>query len=295
MITREIGIAIPAHNRIERTRECLLALRKSTISPQITVVVDDGSTDGTSEVLANEFPEVSVINGNGELWWAGATNLAVEKCLQADCSHVFLLNQDCVVGPDAIEALVQYALDNPSVICAAINVDLGNPERVLWAGTKWTPSRSFPWAYYAQSVVERGSALGDLPTDKYCSDLTGGRGLLVPAAVFHEIGYFDCESLPQYGADNDFSLRARRAGYGIHVLRKAVVATRDEDSVVLTGRGEQSFFRRLNALLFDRKNGESVRVWWLLARRHTPTLSVLPTFVRAMMVTVKRAYVESRN
>ena len=60
----EIGVAIPAHNRLERTRECLIALRNSRGHGELfAVLVDDGSRDGTAETIRSEFPEVMRAGG----------------------------------------------------------------------------------------------------------------------------------------------------------------------------------------------------------------------------------------
>lgn len=59
-------------------------------------LVDDGSTDGTGEAIEMEFPKVNVINGNGNLYWAGGMRLAWKSAIKADNFNVFLLLNDDV-------------------------------------------------------------------------------------------------------------------------------------------------------------------------------------------------------
>jgi GT2 family glycosyltransferase len=59
-----IHIVIPVHNRKNFTRDCLISLRDQTIEHK-TIIVDDGSSDGTREMLQVEFPEIVVIEGDG--------------------------------------------------------------------------------------------------------------------------------------------------------------------------------------------------------------------------------------
>ena len=66
-----IDIVIPVHNRKQYTRDCLHSLQKQTISSYRVIIVDDGSTDGTREMLRREFPEVIVLTGDGNLFWTG--------------------------------------------------------------------------------------------------------------------------------------------------------------------------------------------------------------------------------
>jgi GT2 family glycosyltransferase len=73
-----IFIVIPVHNRRDFTRECLLSLRKQTYKNFKVIIVDDGSMDGTGDMIEKDFPEVIPLKGDGELWWTGATNMGVE-------------------------------------------------------------------------------------------------------------------------------------------------------------------------------------------------------------------------
>ena len=148
---------------------------------------------------------------------------------------MLFLNQDCVVDPDAIGRLWQHALENPGTICAAVTADLDAPHRVLWAGTRWGPAPGKPWLFLGTSTVPLGVSVEGLPSGFIACDMTGGRGVLFPRSTFEEIGLLDAVRLPQYGADNDFTLRARKAGYSIHVVTSAIVRTRTGDSVNRSG------------------------------------------------------------
>lgn len=74
-----VEIVTPVHNRKNITLLCLKSLsRLSTEKCEIhTIVVDDGSTDGTTDAIREQFPEVEVIAGNGDLWFTEGTNVAI--------------------------------------------------------------------------------------------------------------------------------------------------------------------------------------------------------------------------
>ena len=72
-----IYIVIPVFNRREETLRCLDSLVTQTYTNFIVIVVDDGSTDGVGDAVQAGYPDTIVLKGDGNLWWAGATNLGV--------------------------------------------------------------------------------------------------------------------------------------------------------------------------------------------------------------------------
>src|SRR5436190_2986925 len=89
-------MVIPVHNRREVTLACLRALASDGILDWATIlIVDDGSTDGTGEAIAGEFPRVVVLRGNGSWWWAGAIRRGMELALARGAARIFWLNDDC--------------------------------------------------------------------------------------------------------------------------------------------------------------------------------------------------------
>ena len=90
----DIYIVIPVHNRQDYTKACLHSLRRQSVLGFNTVVVDDGSTDGTIDVVRQQFPEVIYISGDGTLWWAGAMNRGVTWALEKGARYIVSLNND---------------------------------------------------------------------------------------------------------------------------------------------------------------------------------------------------------
>ena len=76
------------HNRKEYTHQCLLSIYKQTNKNFIVIVIDDGSTDGTGEMITNEFPEVILLKGDGNLWWTKAINLGIKHALKYNAKHI---------------------------------------------------------------------------------------------------------------------------------------------------------------------------------------------------------------
>ena len=76
-----IFIVIPIYNRKELTLACLASFAKQTYSEYELVIVDDGSTDGSQEAIKKIYPEATVIQGNGNWWWAKSVNEGVLSIL----------------------------------------------------------------------------------------------------------------------------------------------------------------------------------------------------------------------
>ena len=88
-----VFIIIPVHNRKALTHDCLASLETQTWKDFRVIVVDDGSTDGTADMLRTMFPSVIVLTGNGNLFWTAATNLGIRYALAQGATHILTLNR----------------------------------------------------------------------------------------------------------------------------------------------------------------------------------------------------------
>jgi len=210
-----IFIIIPVFNRKHFTNCCLKSLTRQTSKDYKIIVVDDGSTDGTSEMIASEFPSVHVIQGDGNLWWAGATNVGIDYVMKYKnpdpADYILTLNNDLEVHNDYLEKLASCASENPTAILGSVSVDITNANKMNYCGVSWN---EFTGKYHSKAK-DYNYSFSELVAQKLVldSDMLPGRGTLIPIKVFSEIGFYDSKNFPQYAADEDFSLRARRNGW----------------------------------------------------------------------------------
>jgi len=213
-------IIIPVFNRWLLTQACLSSLKEQTCKQFQVVVVDHGSTDGTSIFIKNEFPEVIILKGKDSMWWTAATNLGVRYALSNNAVYILTLNNDLIVDRDYISIMLDVANSHPNSIIGSISVDIANAEHIAYAGTKW-----IEWlAKYSSPVfIDVPYSQFKITHDLIESDLLPGRGTLIKSSIFNSIGLYNEEEFPHYMADEEFSLRARRAGYSLLVNVKGVV------------------------------------------------------------------------
>ena len=249
-----VYVLIPVHNRLGYTRACLTCLERQTYTWMEVVVIDDGSTDGTSTALAREFPRVTVLRGNGRLWWTGAMAMGVRHVLRRCAANDYILcqNNDTLFELDYVSTLVRVSRERGGALVGSVlrNWDDGT---LISLGPKidWWRSQicdlnklvDDPEVLCREEVIESIDALP-------------GRGTLVPVRVFRRIGNFRPILLPHYIADYEFSARAKQRGERLLLSTRAVVYTVPERPRPAGPPGVRStlrafFSRRSNTNLID--------------------------------------------
>jgi GT2 family glycosyltransferase len=268
-----IYVVIPVHNRFAFTRQCLSDLARQVNVDFTTIVVDDGSSDGTAEVLAREYPSVVVLGGDGNLWWTAAMNLGVTWALEraAAGDYVLALNNDTRFESDYLESLATAAEDHSPALIGSLAVDQ-NLGVVVEGGVRMN------WLTAKRVVMARGLPLGDVKawrSPPVGVDVLPGRGALIPVSVFRAVGLFDAVNLPHYGADYEFSRRAARAGFRLLVSYDAVLRVQPTESGLHASRGLRAFLMSFVA----RRSANELRGRWRFARLTCPRGTLVPFVV----------------
>ena len=102
---KQLAVLITCHNRRDTTLSCLKALYQQDVIIDV-FLVDDGSSDGTTEAINSYYPDVNVIEGNGNLYWGGGMRLAFAEAMKHSYSYYLWLNDDTLLEPQAINNLL---------------------------------------------------------------------------------------------------------------------------------------------------------------------------------------------
>lgn len=210
-----VALVVPVHNNKEDTAEFLESLKGVTYPNYKIIIIDDGSTDGTEDLIKEKYPYVILLKGDGSLWWSGATNKGIKKAIQIGADYVLLTNNDTTVDSEFISALVDTAEKNPRAIVTSKVYDYDNPKRVAFAGGETT------WIIGELKTIRgKDDESYNIQRDvKYSVCL----GTLVNTTFFKDIGLMDYKNFPLYSADADFTYRAYKKGYRIIYEPKSIM------------------------------------------------------------------------
>jgi GT2 family glycosyltransferase len=236
-MTSKLAIIIPAFSGLDQLRRCLQSLNRSHYRDFDTLLVDHGVNNEISQLARAEFPRVTCLRGSAGLWWSGASNLGIRHALEAGSQWLMLLNHDCYIEPDTIGILLKHAEDNENSIIAPAQHMLRQQRDIIGMTSCFLlgfPTITPPAAWYRFRYPA-----GLVPT----ALIGGGRGVIVSATNFQQVGMLDDEHLPHYYADHDFYFRCRKAGLQLFICRDTRVNIDDtmtssadaEDDLTLSG------------------------------------------------------------
>ena len=90
----KVALVVPIHNGKEETEQLLQSLTKNSYPNLVIVFVDDGSTDGSSDMIRSMCPEAIILQGTGDLYWSRSMNMGVEEARRQNADFVLVMNND---------------------------------------------------------------------------------------------------------------------------------------------------------------------------------------------------------
>ena len=194
-----IHVITACHNRKKTTQRLVKNLKEQTVSDMIhLILVDDGSTDETAEMVKKEMPESTVIKGNGNLWWGGALHKSYEWIIKNNISNedvVFFTNDDNEYSTVYLEDTLDRLKLNPNTLIAGNGFSMKTGEQL--DGVSWCDLKT-----------------GDitlLGTDA-TGNLASTRALMMRVGDLKKIGGFHPILMRHYLSDKEFVLRASKKG-----------------------------------------------------------------------------------
>ena len=258
---------LACHNRKSKTLSCLRSffrLNKQEFCRLKAVILEDGSTDGTAEAAEKEFPEVTLLHGDGRRFWCGGMRIAWAEAAKLDPDFYLLLNDDTCLTEDALIELLALAPTPESLVIAVGAV--ADPATGLWS--------------YGGIPATAGTRLSGRSSREVHT--FNANCVLIPRAVFQKLGVFHPAYTHAMG-DYDYGYAARRAGIRLRETPGFVgTCPRDKTGPAWQDRNLPRW-QRLRLLASPK--GLPYREWWIYCWRNhrsiclyrwlSPTLRIL--------------------
>jgi GT2 family glycosyltransferase len=207
-----IAALLTCYNRKPKTLASLAALFNQQLTNEVKIdvyLVDDGSTDGTAEAVAEFYPQVKILQGDGSLFWNGGMRLAFAQAIKSDYDYYLWLNDDTILDPNALNTLLETIQ----------TLRIQGENRAIVAGSTRDPNtatltyggvvRRSPWRPLKFDLVEPEEQV------KRC-DTINGNCVLIPREVVQVVGNLD-PAFTHYAGDWDYGLRARQQGCSVWI------------------------------------------------------------------------------
>lgn len=244
-----VSVLLVLFNRVELTYQCLESIQALEGVALEVVVVDNNSTDRTSELL-DRLDGVRVIRNRRNEGFVKAANLAAKK---ATGTHLLFLNNDTELLPDSLRSAVHLLESEPDIGAVGGRiVDLAG--RLQEAGSiVWRDGTTE--GYGRGDDPQSGAYLFPREVD-YCS----GVFLLTRQEVFWKLGGFDTAFEPAYYEESDYCFRLRQAG--LRVLYDPGSVVLHYETASLENVGSLKAYLKRNRPRFVQRHGPSIKSSW---------------------------------
>ncbi|MEN9521435.1 MAG: hypothetical protein RLZZ381_4023 [Cyanobacteriota bacterium] len=253
----KIAVIMTCHNRHDITIACLQLLEQQ-VNHRV-YLVDDGSSDGTSTTVSQNYPAIKLFQGDGNLYWAGGMRKAFGEALKNNYDYYIWLNDDTMLKSGAFKNLLTIHHDL---------IQQGNSEAIVVGSTQDPITGKPTYGGAMKSKHWYSNKLEFLkPSDELQEcDTMYGNCVLIPRAVAQKVGNID-EAFVHSLGDIDYGLRARQLGCSIWAA-PGFIGTCSQNTVTGSWIDPQlSIFQRLKNVV--QVKNFPISPWTVFTKRHS--------------------------
>lgn len=252
----KLSIIIVNWNTREILRKCLASIRKhlSSNSPEV-FVVDNASTDGSTDMIKKEFPWVRLIENRKNVGFARANNMAIHR---ASGEFIFLLNSDTIVKRGAIHGLLQTMKEDKSIGIAGLQLLNANgtyqnsvsnfPTLITELTNKSLLKTLFPGKFYGKRSLQ---------TSPFEVETVIGACMMIRGKAIEEIGLFD-EAYFFFMEETDLCYRMKKAGWKVvHDPRHSIIHLQGKTAEKINDRARIEYWRS-RYTYFEKHHGAKI-------------------------------------
>lgn len=252
----KVHIILLNWNNYKDTAACLNSLQGLRYDNGEVVIVDNASTDDSVSRLRSEFPRVKIVANPHNLGFSGGCNAGIRYAVGHSTDFVWLLNNDTIVDPDALQALVDLAQTDRRIgaVGSAISYMDAPQHLQSWGGG------------YVNFWLGRSRHFLAPVSDDRIEFITGA-SMLIPKEALENIGLLD-EEFFMYWEDADYCFRLRKANWRLAVAGRSKLRHEQFGSVGKGSARLDSYFNA-SAVRFFRKHSPFpwISIWVGVATR----------------------------
>jgi hypothetical protein len=205
----KVFVVVLCYNGIDLTLTCLDSVQKQEYVDVETVVVDNGSSDGTISIIQEKYPQIICIQNYENLGYALGNNKGIEFAIEHGAEAVFLLNNDTRLQDGCISRLVETLQSDP-------RIGIVGPMVYTWDENKTISSAGGMVNWRLAHAVNVG--MGEIDTGQYEGrevDFINGCGIMVSKQAVEKAGGLDPKFF-MYWEETDWCLRVKEAGFKVY-------------------------------------------------------------------------------
>ncbi|MDM9580592.1 MULTISPECIES: glycosyltransferase family 2 protein [unclassified Nostoc] len=263
-----LAVIMTCHNRRNTTLACLNALYQQKKHCDV-YLTDDGSSDGTTEAVKAEYPEVQILQGNGNLFWVGGMHLAFGEAIKYQYDYYLWLNDDTFLEANAVTKLLQVH-QNLTELGYADSIVVGSTKDLITGKATYGGAvKSKKWYSNKFEFLEPSFVI------QQC-DAMYGNCVLIHKSVAAKVGNIDTAFVHSLG-DLDYALRARKLGCKIWVA-PGYIGTCTKNSIRNSWADTNlNLLERLKKVLEIK--GFPLKSWTIFCSRHSGPFWILYWFL----------------
>lgn len=258
---KSVTIIFTCFNRKEKTKSFIESVQDENLDIRF-VVTDDGSTDGTRELLQKikeDGEDIDIVHGDGNLYWCGGMRKATEYVLSngIKSDYIVFANDDVEVFDKALyEMTVQSEKHDGSVV---VGVTCNQDGDLTYGGIRYKK--------HSIDYIQVDVTSEDLSCDSFNCNL-----VLIPYHIFEQVGNFD-EHFTHSMGDFDYGLRIKEAGYKIESTRRYVGIC--ERNPMASTWVDKKLSRKERLRLKETPKGLPKKEWFYFLKRHFGSLTAI--------------------
>ncbi len=246
----KIIILLPVHNRRKITKKFLDCLNEQTYKKWHLILVDDGCTDGTAEMAGKMIENITILKGSGNLWWAGALQLAYEYLKTPvyfkEDDIVLIINDDVLIEKEYLEIAVKTfdENENKKILLPSIAVD-HLTGKTMPAGVHYDNKE---FSFTPTDEIEKINCLST-------------RGVFFRLIDFLNSEGFYPKLLPHYFSDYEFTIRMVKNNNEVHINNALVLQAYFEYSGIRVISENVSSLNYVKSFFSKKNISNPVYVW----------------------------------